>query len=79
MIELFKEEGIIMNVANVATADISATQEVVYVSSGALDLSLQASIQVMDMANANFEAAAQQLIDSMAAMTGVGQNFDTYI
>jgi len=42
----------------------------------AIYASMEASIQVMDMANTVFEDAANQLIASMAATTGVGQNID---
>ena len=42
----------------------------------AMNISLAASVQVMDMAQSSFEDAANQLIASMAATTGVGQNID---
>ena len=42
----------------------------------AVTFSAQVSTQVMDMAQRQFEDAANQLISSMAAATGVGQNVD---
>jgi hypothetical protein len=42
----------------------------------AVNLSAQVSTQVLDMAQSQFEDAANQLIATMAAATGVGQNFD---
>ena len=46
-------------------------------SSDLVNVSVAASIQVMDMAQNVFEDAAARLIESMAAaMTGVGQNVD---
>ena len=58
------------------TAPPAPAQEVQPVSSDVVNVGMQASVQVMDMANSAFEDAASQLIDSMAAMTGVGQNID---
>ena len=45
-------------------------------SADAINVSMAASIQVMDMAQSSFEDAANQLIETMAAATGVGQNVD---
>ena len=45
----------------------------------AASFSVQVSTEVMDMANQAFDAAAQQLIQQMAQMTGVGQNFDARV
>jgi len=45
-------------------------------ASNAINTSLMASVQVMDLAQSAFEDAAARLIDTMSAMTGVGQNFD---
>jgi hypothetical protein len=49
-------------------------------SQNAINTSMQASVQVMDMAQSSFDDAASQLINSMAAsMTGVGQNVDVSV
>jgi len=45
----------------------------------AFNMRSMASIQVMDLAQNAFKDAAAQLIATMNAMTGVGQNIDTYI
>ena len=47
-------------------------------STGADSVSFSAKVstQVLDMAQKQFEDAANQLISSMAAATGVGQNID---
>jgi len=37
---------------------------------------MMASVQVLDMAQESFEDAAMQLIETMSAVTGVGQNVD---
>ena len=42
----------------------------------AVNFSAQVSTQVMDMAQQQFENAANELISSMAAATGIGQNID---
>jgi len=39
----------------------------------------QVSTQVMDIAQNQFEDAANQLISQMAAATGVGQNVDAFV
>ena len=41
-----------------------------------VSFSTQVSVQVMDMAQRQFEEAANELISSMAAATGVGSNVD---
>jgi len=41
-----------------------------------VNFSAQVSTQVMDMAQSQFEDAAEQLISTMAAATGIGQNVD---
>jgi len=46
------------------------------VAAEAMNMSMAVSVQVLDMAQSFFEDAAQQLIDTMSAMTGVGQNVD---
>jgi len=43
-------------------------------SAESLNLSAAVSTQVLDMAQTQFEDSANQLLDQMAAMTGVGQN-----
>ena len=45
----------------------------------AVNLSAQVSTQVLDMAQSQFEDAANQLISTMAAATGVVQNVDMSI
>jgi len=42
----------------------------------AVQFSAQVATQVMDMAQSQFENAANELISTMAAATGVGQNVD---
>ncbi|MDR2571733.1 MAG: hypothetical protein LBD23_15760 [Oscillospiraceae bacterium] len=42
----------------------------------AVNFSAQVSTQVLDMAQSQFEDAANELISTMAAATGVGQNVD---
>ena len=59
-----------------APAPVQETQPV---SPEVMNVGMEASVQVLDMANSAFEAAASQLIDSMAQMTGVGQNFDATV
>lgn len=39
----------------------------------------QVATQVLDMAQSQFEDAANQLISTMAAATGVGQNVDAFV
>jgi len=45
----------------------------------AVNFSAQVSTQVMDMAQSAFEDAANELISTMAAATGVGQNVDVHV
>ena len=45
-------------------------------SADAVNLGAQVSTQVLDMAQSQFQDAADQLISTMAAATGVGQNVD---
>jgi len=45
----------------------------------AVDFSAQVSTQVMDMAQTQFENAANELISSMAVATGVGQTIDVSV
>ena len=42
----------------------------------AVNFSAQVQTQVMDMAQSQFENAANELISTMAAATGVGQSID---
>ena len=42
----------------------------------AIGARMEASIQVMNMEQNSFEDAANQLLDQMAAFTGVGQNIN---
>jgi len=44
-----------------------------------VNLSAQMSTQVLDMAQRQFEDAANQLISSMASATGIGQNVDVTV
>ena len=44
-----------------------------------VNLSAQMSTQVLDMAQRQFEDAANQLISSMASATGLGQNVDVTV
>ena len=53
-----------------------APQEAQAMGADAVNLSAQVSTQVLDMAQSQFEDAANQLISTMAAATGVGQNVD---
>ena len=45
----------------------------------AVNFSAQVQTQVMDMAQSQFEDAANQLISTMAAATGIGQNVDVSV
>ena len=45
----------------------------------AVNFSAQVSTQVMDMAQSQFENAANELISAMAATTGVGQTIDVSV
>jgi len=56
---------------------VSPTNQAMGIS--AVNMRSMASIQVMDLAQNAFKDAAAQLIATMNAMTGVGQNIDTYI
>jgi len=51
-------------------------QEAQNLSGDVVNMSAQVSTQVLDMAQSQFEDAAQQLISTMAAATGIGQNVD---
>ena len=46
------------------------------VAADAVNFSAQVQTQVMDMAQSQFENAANELIGSMAAATGIGQSVD---
>ena len=45
----------------------------------AVNFSAQVQTQVMDMAQTQFENAANELISSMAAATGIGQSVDYHV
>ena len=45
----------------------------------AINASMAASVQVMDMSQSAYEDAANELIASMAAATGIGQNVDVTV
>ena len=62
-----------------ATQAPAPTLEIKSDFSDVMNVSLQASVQVMDMANSAFEQAAAQLLEGLAQMTGVGQNFDVMV
>ena len=53
--------------------DVAATSGV---GADAVAFDMQVATSVMDMAQSQFEDAANQLISTMAAATGVGQNVD---
>jgi len=54
----------------------SADQTQSAMGADAVNFSAQVQTQVMDMAQTQFENAANELISSMAAATGVGQTID---
>ena len=56
----------------VQSADIAQSA----MGADAVNFSAQVQTQVMDMAQSQFEDAANQLISTMAAATGIGQNVD---
>ena len=49
------------------------------VAADAVNFSAQVQTQVMDMAQTQFENAANELIGSMAAATGIGQTVDVSV
>jgi len=51
-------------------------QELSAIGADAVNFSAQVQTQVMDMAQTAFEDAANELIATMAAATGVGQTID---
>jgi len=58
-------------------ADVQAYQQAeAAVAADSVNFSAQVSTQVMDMAQSQFENAANELISSMAAATGIGQSVD---
>jgi hypothetical protein len=73
--EFFKDEWRFF----MSISGITQTLGTTPTSTNAINFRLQASVQVMDMANSAFEQAAAQLIESMAAMTGAGQNVDMVV
>jgi len=65
--------------AYAASAEAAAPAgEVAAVGADAVAFEAQVATQVMDMAQSQFEDAANQLISQMAAATGVGQNVDAF-
>ena len=62
-----------------ATQAPAPAQEPQVVSQDMTNVAMELSVQTLDMANSSFEDAATQLVDSMAQMTGVGQNFDARV
>ena len=65
--------------ANAASAEAAVPAgEVAAVGADAVAFEAQVATQVMDMAQSQFEDAANQLISQMAATTGVGQNVDAF-
>jgi len=57
----------------------SADQTQSAMGADAVNFSAQVQTQVMDMAQSQFEDAANQLISTMAAATGVGSNVDVSV
>jgi len=57
----------------------SANQAEAAMGADAVNFSAQVQTQVMDMAQSQFEDAANQLISTMAAATGIGQNVDVSV
>ena len=57
----------------------SADQAQAAMGADAVNFSAQVQTQVMDMAQSQFEDAANQLISTMAAATGVGQTIDVSV
>ena len=65
--------------AQEAPAPVQSLSQSEAVGADAVSLSAQVSTQVMDMANREFENAANELISTMAAATGVGSNVDVSV
>ena len=61
--------------AQVQSLDQAQTQ----MGADAVNFSAQVQTQVMDMAQSQFEDAANQLISTMAAATGIGQSVDVSV
>ena len=59
-----------------AQVQTQAPEQTQIAGADAVQFSAQVATQVMDMAQSQFENAANELISSMAAATGVGQNVD---
>ena len=58
---------------------VSQAQEAEQTTASGADMistSMAISVQVLDMAQSSFEDAANRLLESMAAATGIGQNID---
>jgi len=56
-----------------------ASQNDSLMGADAVNFSAQVQTQILDMAQNQFEDAANQLISSMAAATGLGQNVDVSV
>ena len=61
-----------MNISNINSAAPA-------MNVNAVNLRSMVSVQVLDLAQGAFEDAAEQLIATMSAMTGVGQNIDIMV
>ena len=59
-----------------ADTQVQAPYQAETMGADAVNFSAQVSTQVLDMAQSQFEDAANQLISTMAAATGVGANVD---
>ena len=62
-----------------AEPQVQAMSETQPTGADVVNLSAQVSTQVLNMAQSQFEDAANQLISTMAAATGVGQNVDVSV
>ena len=65
--------------AQESPAPVQSQAQTQAVGADAVNFSAQVSTQVMDMANREFENAANELISTMAAATGVGANVDVSV
>ena len=59
-----------------AEQQAQSAEQVESTGANSVNLSAQVSTQVLDMAQDQFEQAANELISTMAAATGVGSNVD---
>jgi len=65
--------------AQESPAPVQSQAQTQAVGADSVNLSAEVSTQVMDMANRQFENAANELISTMAAATGVGSNVDVSV